>query len=105
MSSAPLQDDGSLVSIFEYELNDFVKKNAKTLAQNALRKLRTTRHPDILKFMDAVESDTVIYIMTERVRPLQPELSKWASKSVQEKEDWLLWGLHRISVRFSNSKI
>ncbi|KIK09338.1 hypothetical protein K443DRAFT_83149 [Laccaria amethystina LaAM-08-1] len=92
------RDDGSLVSIFEYELSDSVKKNAKPLAQNSLRKLRTTRHPDILKFMDAVESDNVIYIMTERVRPLQPELSKWASKSVQEKEDWLLWGLHRISV-------
>lgn len=49
--------------------------------------------------MDAVESDTTIYIMTERVRPLSAVLPQYSGKSAQEKEDWLLWGLHRISVR------
>lgn len=71
----------------------------KAFAINALRKLRTTRHPDVLKFMDAVETDTNVYIMTERVRPLQTALQAWTSRDAQEKEDWLLWGLHRISVR------
>ena len=69
------------------------------LAKNTLRKLRTIRHPDVLKFLDAVETDTTICIMTERVRPLAPAIHERASKSAQEKEDWLLWGLHRISVR------
>lgn len=71
----------------------------KTFAQNALRKLRTTRHPDVVKFMDAVETDTTIYIMTERVKPLQVALMTWSSRGSREKEDWLLWGLHKISVR------
>jgi SCY1-like protein 1 len=70
----------------------------KAFATNALRKLRTTRHPDVLKFMDAVETDTNVYIMTERVRPLQAALQAWISRDAREKEDWLLWGLHRISV-------
>lgn len=48
--------------------------------------------------MDAIESDTSILIMTERVRPLSSTLPSWASRKAQEKEDWLLWGLHRISV-------
>lgn len=48
--------------------------------------------------MEAVESDTTIYIMTERIRPLRVVLPSWKSKTVQEREDWLLWGLHRISV-------
>ncbi len=48
--------------------------------------------------MDAIESDTSIFIMTERVRPLSSTLPLWASRKAQEKEDWLLWGLHRISV-------
>jgi SCY1-like protein 1 len=69
------------------------------LGKNALRKLRTTRHPDVIKFMDAVETDSTIHIMTERVRPLSTVLSTWSSKGDREKEDWLLWGLHRISVR------
>ncbi|PPQ93682.1 LOW QUALITY PROTEIN: hypothetical protein CVT25_012741 [Psilocybe cyanescens] len=94
---ATKRDDGSLVSVFEYDFSDS-KKNSKPFAQNALRKLRTTRHPDVLKFMDAVESDTSIYIMTERVRSLSSVLPQYSSKSAQEREDWLLWGLHRISV-------
>jgi len=86
------------VSIFEYYLSESTNKS---FAQNALRKLRTTRHPDILKFLDAVETDSTLHIMTERVTPLQPALSRWSTRNAQEREDWLLWGLHRISVRFT----
>ncbi len=38
--------------------------------------------------------------MTERVRPLQAVLDSWSLKGSKEKEDWLLWGLHRVSVCF-----
>ena len=86
------------MSVFEYDFSDSSKKNMKPFAQNALRKLRTTRHPDILKFMDAVESESSIFIMTERVRPLSNVLPQYSTKKAQETEDWLLWGLHRISV-------
>ena len=89
------QDDGSPVSVFEY-----TNKATMPLARNAVRKLRTIRHPDVLKFMDAVETDTVIFVMTERVRSLTSVLPTWTSRDVSEREDWLLWGLHRISVGF-----
>ncbi|KAF6760083.1 other/SCY1 protein kinase [Ephemerocybe angulata] len=95
---ATKRDDGSPVSVFEFDFTDASKRSTKPLALNALRKLRTTRHPDVLKFMDAVESDALLYIMTERVRPLPSVLPSWASKTEQEREDWLLWGLHRISI-------
>ncbi|KAF8909893.1 armadillo-type protein [Mucidula mucida] len=90
------RDDGSPVSVFEYDFSQ--KKNLEPLAKNALRKLRTTRHPDVLKYIDAVESDSTIFIMTERVRPLQAVLDSWSLKGSKEREDWLLWGLHRVSV-------
>ncbi|EGN99569.1 hypothetical protein SERLA73DRAFT_53136 [Serpula lacrymans var. lacrymans S7.3] len=95
---ATKRDDGSPVSVFEYDFNHPLNKPTIPLARNALRKLRTIRHPDVLKFMDVVETDTVIYIMTERVRPLPLALKSWSTKSAEEREDWLLWGLHRISV-------
>lgn len=95
---ATKRDDGSPVSVFEFDFTDASKRSTKPLALNALRKLRTTRHPDVLKFMDAVESDALLYIMTERVRPLPSVLPSWASKTEQEREDWLLWGLNRISI-------
>ncbi|KAL1721812.1 armadillo-type protein [Schizophyllum commune] len=92
------RDDGSQVSIFEYDFNDNSRRNAKPLAKNALRKLRTTRHPDVLKFMEVVESEASILLMTERVVPLQTALANRRGTGAQEKEDWLVWGLHRISV-------
>ena len=48
--------------------------------------------------MDAVESENSIFIMTEHVRPLSNVLPQYSTKKAQETEDWLLWGLHRISV-------
>lgn len=65
-----------------------------------MRKLRAIRHPDILKFMDVTESDSTIFIMTERVKPLQTALRAMAFHGQREKEEWLIWGLHRISVRW-----
>ncbi|KAJ7124964.1 armadillo-type protein [Mycena epipterygia] len=93
---ATKRDDGSLVSVFEYDCN--ARRGMMPIAKNALRKLRTTRHPDVLKFIDVVETETTIHIVTERVRPLQATLQSWASRGAQEREDWLLWGLHRVSV-------
>lgn len=49
--------------------------------------------------MDVVEGDGTIYIMTERVKPLSEELILLGAKPVKDRQDWLLWGLHRITVR------
>ena len=61
-------------SHLQYELTlleyDFVHLNFKSmipLAKNVLRKLCTIQHPDVLKFMDVVESESAILIMTKRV--------------------------------------
>jgi len=93
----PIQDDATPVSVFEF--NSQHRRNLLPVAQNAVRRLRVTRHPDILKFMDVVEADGTIYIMTERIKPLSEELSSWETKPKKDRQDWLLWGLHRITVR------
>ncbi|KAI0915763.1 hypothetical protein AcV5_003595 [Taiwanofungus camphoratus] len=92
------RDDGSPVSVFEFDTRSPAKRNVFPLAKNALRKLRTVRHPGVLKFMDAIETDTTIYIMTERIRPLASAIQEWSGKSSLEREAWLTWGLHRVSV-------
>ncbi|KAL4074349.1 armadillo-type protein [Scleroderma yunnanense] len=98
---ATKRDDGSPVSVFEYDLIHPLNKTTAPLARNALRKLRTIRHPDVLKFMDVVESDSTIFVMTEQVKPLQTALQAMPVRGRQEKEEWLLWGLHRVSVALS----
>ncbi|KAK7057436.1 kinase domain-containing protein [Favolaschia claudopus] len=77
---ATKRDDGSPVSVFEYDCSS--RRAMLPIAKNALRKLRTTRHPRC----------------SQRVRPLQTTLQTWASRGAQEREDYLLWGLHRVSV-------
>ncbi|KAG1738786.1 hypothetical protein EDB19DRAFT_1982454 [Suillus lakei] len=95
---ATKREDGSLVSVFEYNLTHPLNKSTIPLARNSLRRLRTIRHPDVLRFIDVVETDSAICIMTERVRPLPLALSQSTSNGPREREDWLIWGLHRISV-------
>lgn len=90
------QDDGSPVSVFIFDSSS--QRNLLPLAKNALRKLRTVRHPDVLKYIDAVETDTSVSIVTERVQPLGKALSNASSKGARDKEDWIVWGLHRVSV-------
>ena len=83
------------VSVFVFNANQPPRKNLLPFAKNALRKLRTVRHPDVLKFIDAVENDSMVYIMTERVTPLGQAIR---DKSGAGREDWIIWGLQRISV-------
>ncbi|CAE6535679.1 unnamed protein product [Rhizoctonia solani] len=95
---ATKRDDSSPVSVFAFDASDPQRRDLLPLAKNALRKLRTTRHPDILKFIDVVETDSSIHIVTERVQPLWTALERWSSKPAKSREEWLTWGLHRISV-------
>ena len=73
------------------------------LARNALRKLRTVRHPDVLRFIDAVETETCIWIATERVRHLPGVLDAMSAPGQRGsgKDDYLVWGLQRVSVSIS----
>ncbi|KAF8590947.1 ARM repeat-containing protein [Ramaria rubella] len=87
------RDDSSSVSVFVFDAGQPNKRSQLPLAKNALRKLRTIRHPDVLKFIDVIETDTTIQLVTERVQPLGTAIRN----SPQAKEDWLVWGLHRIA--------
>lgn len=47
--------------------------------------------------MDSIETDTHVYIATERVRPLQSVLRDTDLKG-KAKEEWIGWGVKSISV-------
>jgi SCY1-like protein 1 len=62
------------------------------LARNALKKLRTLRHPDVLKFLDSSETESQVWIITEQVDPLASRISFESGD-----EDAKIWGLSRLS--------
>jgi SCY1-like protein 1 len=73
-------------------------KKILPLAKNAAKKLKTIRHPHILKFIDDFETDSCVYLATERVRPLAMVLDEEKFASMVQKEQWLTWGLERTTV-------
>ncbi|KZO90737.1 ARM repeat-containing protein [Calocera viscosa TUFC12733] len=97
LHDAVKRDDNTPVSVFVFDSNVGNRRSLMPLAKNALRKLRTIRHPDVLKFIDVVETESMIYIVTERVTPLRVAMEQWTGKG-KEREDWAVWGLHRVCV-------
>ncbi len=107
-SNHSAQDDGTKCSIFSFDIN--AKKSLLPIARNALRKLRTLRHPGVIKVFDTVEvrdrpfnsslglsncqqTDAYIYIATERLVPLG-----WHIRRKSLTEETLKWGLFNIAV-------
>ncbi|KAL7623130.1 Nuclear aminoacylation-dependent tRNA export pathway component [Parahypoxylon ruwenzoriense] len=91
--------DGSNCSIFSFDVT--ANKSRLPLAKNALKKLRTMRHPGVIKVLDTVETDTYIYIATERVVPL-----RWHVKRKSLSPETIKWGLYSIArtVKFINDE-
>ncbi|KAF1928686.1 ARM repeat-containing protein [Didymella exigua CBS 183.55] len=85
------RDDGSKCSIFSFDIT--ANKSRLPLARNALRKLRTLRHPGVVKVLDTQESESHIYIATERLTPLS-----WHVKRKSLTEETTKWGLHNIAM-------
>ncbi|KAH7125130.1 armadillo-type protein [Dendryphion nanum] len=92
------REDGSNCSIFSFDVS--ANKSRLPLARNALRKLRTLRHPGVVKVLDTVETDSYIYIATERLSPLS-----WHVKRKSLSEETIKWGLHNVAktLKFINT--
>ncbi|KAI0107115.1 armadillo-type protein [Nemania sp. FL0031] len=93
--------DGSNCSIFSFDAAAAANKSRLPLAKNALKKLRTMRHPGVIKVLDAVETDSYIYIATERVVPL-----RWHVKRKSLSPETIKWGLYSVArtVKFINDE-
>lgn len=104
---ATKRDDGSRCTILIFDAmqpSHNPRKSLLPLAKNALRRFRTTRHPDIVKLIDSVETPNAVYIVLENVRPLGRKLEEMQG-TVKQRDEWVGWGLSKIAnaVRFLNS--
>ncbi|KAL8785548.1 MAG: hypothetical protein Q9213_003296 [Squamulea squamosa] len=84
------KDDGSDCSIFTFDIT--ASRSRLPLARNAVRKMRTLRHPGVLRVHDTVETDTYIYVATERVTPLE-----WSARRKSLSAETSKWGLHTVA--------
>ncbi|XP_014669380.1 PREDICTED: N-terminal kinase-like protein [Priapulus caudatus] len=85
---------GDLVSVFAYDLKNGSEGQTQ-LAKAAFKRIKTLRHPNFLTYIDGVETDKVIYIVTEYVVPLVHYLE--STEHIQQQLDLSIsWGLHQV---------
>jgi len=93
-----LTADGSPCSVFRISA---VNKEDPRLrsARNGVKRLRTLRHPNVLAFKDAVETEErgehVVYLVTEAVSPLVPTLRSLGLTGPQ-RDQYLAMGVHQV---------
>ncbi|XP_055339833.1 N-terminal kinase-like protein [Paramacrobiotus metropolitanus] len=87
---------GEEFSIFVY---DAQKQGESWLsaAKASLKRLKTMRHPNILTYVDGLETDKIVYIVTEPVTPL----SEYLLKCTKKNDHLLAWGLFQIAKALS----
>ncbi|KAM7223370.1 Armadillo-type fold [Rhypophila decipiens] len=93
------REDGSDCSIFSFDIA--ANRSSLPLARNAVKKLRTLRHPGVIKVLDTVETDAYIYIATERLVPL-----RWHVKRKSLSPETAKWGLYTVAktIKFINDE-
>ncbi|KAI7849139.1 armadillo-type protein [Circinella umbellata] len=90
-------DDGAPVSVFTF---DCAKNRDKiALARNAFKRLRTMRHPDLLRYIDGAETDQAIMFVTDPIEPLSNQLNQDPDSNLT------LWGLYKVAnaLKFLNN--
>lgn len=92
---------GTLVLIFEFSLKDASYGSREGLARNSFRKLKVIKFPSVISALDFFESDSYLYVVTERVEPLARYL---AAHDILD--DAKFWGFHDVAraVLFINMK-
>ncbi|GKZ84234.1 hypothetical protein AnigIFM56816_009555, partial [Aspergillus niger] len=90
LHNATKREDGLPCSVFTFDIAS--NKSRLPLAKNAVRKSRTLRHPGVIKVLDTIETETSLYIVTERVVPLS-----WHVKRRSLSEETSKWGLYTVA--------
>ncbi|CDW52881.1 Pkinase and MAT1 domain containing protein [Trichuris trichiura] len=94
LHSAKEKLTGKDVSVFCADLKKLSPENILR-AKACLRRIKTLRHPDILQYANSLETDSVIYIVTERAKPLEIYLNDL--KQFPHKNLIISWGILHVA--------
>ncbi|XP_076015669.1 N-terminal kinase-like protein [Genypterus blacodes] len=85
---------GEPVSVFVYEVSQGSEQQTQ-LAKAAFKRMKTLRHPNILAYVDGLETEKSLYLVTEQVTPLAAHLKAQTEKGGAGELE-VSWGLHQI---------
>eukprot|EP00124_Ichthyophonus_hoferi_P002217 Ihof_evm6s142 gene=Ihof_evmTU6s142 len=99
LHSGKRKADDTDVSIFVF---DGKNNNMMHVAKNALKRAKTLKHPNFLRFIDSYETETSVMIITEPTTPLATHLVDVQQgvdenhQTRQQLELEIKWGLHQV---------
>ena len=82
---------GDIVSIFICD-GKVSTPDELFLAKTGHKRLKTLRHPNIIKYLDGFESETLVYVVTEPVVPLLDFLDEEDGRN----SNLLAWGMYQV---------
>ncbi|RWS24757.1 N-terminal kinase-like protein [Leptotrombidium deliense] len=85
------------VSVFRYECKIGAEDQFEK-ARSAVKRLKTLRHPSFLPYIDSVETEKLVCVVTESVEPLSDYLEKLKNCGNDEQTFAISWGIHQIAV-------
>ncbi|KAG5263467.1 hypothetical protein AALO_G00265150 [Alosa alosa] len=85
---------GEPVSVFVYEVSQGTEAQTQ-LAKAAFKRMKTLRHPNILAYVDGLETEKSLYLVTEPVIPLSTHLKARPDMGGSGELE-VSWGLHQI---------
>ncbi|XP_070960062.1 N-terminal kinase-like protein isoform X3 [Oncorhynchus clarkii lewisi] len=85
---------GEPVSVFVYEVSTGTEEQTQ-LAKAAFKRMKTLRHPNILAYVDGLETEKSLYLVTEQVTPLAAHLKAQSDRGGSGDLE-MSWGLHQI---------
>ena len=102
---ATSKEDGSPASVFKFVCNDVHKERVRVeVARNGAKRLKTTRHPNILMLKDSLEVEEgdklTIYVVTESVMPLEEHL-KDLPTSTSQRDEYYALGIRQVATAVS----
>uniref|UniRef100_A0A8C7H5P6 N-terminal kinase-like protein n=1 Tax=Oncorhynchus kisutch TaxID=8019 RepID=A0A8C7H5P6_ONCKI len=85
---------GDPVSVFVYEVSTGTEEQTQ-LAKAAFKRMKTLRHPNILAYVDGLETEKSLYLVTEQVTPLTAHLKAQSDRGGSGDLE-MSWGFHQI---------
>ena len=85
---------GESVTVWIYEIQPGREREVE-LVKASIKRLKTLRHPCVLTYLDSLETDKCVYLVTEEIIPLQAYLKDLQSSA--QKELTLSWGIYQVT--------
>lgn len=99
-----IKEDGSACSVFKFVGNAQSDRRGIETARNGAKRLKLTRHPNVVHLRESLEvekgDEITIYVVTEAVQPLEEHLRSVPS-GTHQRDEYFALGLRQVATAVS----